>query len=202
MSGSQSGSSAEAEAGLSCGGDKTPPMKTPLLCLRRKAGACQTDIDGELQVAGNGVAQRVNKLNVMEDKIKRREANQRKSWAHLEAVRRYAVDFTNLVEGHEEMLAELPWLMKHGGALTDRPISMNLQASKLSQQLMTVTQRAVTAEKAIQALEAERTFSECGRPLPGEAGEHLRGILRLPHLLAQKKQARKKEPVWENIFWI
>ena len=157
VSGSQSGGSAEAEAGVSCGGDKTPPMKTLLLCLRRKAGACQTDINGELQVTGNRVAQWVNKLNVMEDKIKRREANQKKSRAHLEVVRRYAVDFTNLVEGHEEMLAELPWLMKQGRALTDRPISMNLQASKLTQQLMTVTQRAVTTEKAIQALEEERS---------------------------------------------
>ena len=55
------------------------------------------------------MAQWVNKLDVMEDKIKKREANLKKFGAHPEAARRYAVDFTNPVEWHEEIIAELPW---------------------------------------------------------------------------------------------
>ncbi len=75
----------------------------------------------------------------MEDKIKNREANLKKLHSHLEAAKRYLVDFTNLVEWHEEMLAELPWRAKHGCTIMDRQIAGNMGASKLTQRLMVVT---------------------------------------------------------------
>ncbi len=59
------------------------------------------------------------------------------------------VDFTNPLEWHEEMLAELPWRVKHFRTLRNRQITMNLKTLKLTQQLMVVIQRAVTSEKAI-----------------------------------------------------
>ncbi len=55
------------------------------------------------------------------------------------------------------MLAKLPWKAKNGRTITDKQIAGNIQASKLTQRLMSVTQRAVTAEKSLQVLNAKRS---------------------------------------------
>ncbi len=49
--------------------------ETTPLCLRTKAVTSRSDISGEWIVTGSEVAQWVNKLNVMEDKIKKQETN-------------------------------------------------------------------------------------------------------------------------------
>ncbi len=85
-SGSLSLGNAEAEVGAAC--KKTPPIKTPPLCLRRKEGTCRGDTSGDWLVAGNEVAQWVNNLDIIEDKIKYREANLKKFWSHCEAAKR------------------------------------------------------------------------------------------------------------------
>ncbi len=56
---------------------------------------------------------------------------------------------------HGEMIAELPWPVWHGRALADRRVAVNVEVQKLTQRLMTVTQRAVMAEQAVRGLEAE-----------------------------------------------
>ncbi len=83
-------------------------------------------------VAGSEVAQWVNRLDVMEEKIKKREINLKKIRAHLAAAGRCMVDFTNPVEWHEQMIAELSWPMRHGRALSDRQVTVNVEAQTLS----------------------------------------------------------------------
>ncbi len=53
----------------------------------------------------------------MEDNIKRREENLNKFWAHMETEKRYAVDYTNPVKWHDEMLAKVPWKVTHNAPL-------------------------------------------------------------------------------------
>ncbi len=103
------------------------------------------------------VAQWVNQLQVMEEKIMQREGNLRKFRGLLNEARKYAVDFRNPVEWHEEMLAEFPWKSRHSRAMTDRQIVTSVQPEKLTQRLMTVTRRAVFVEQATRHLERERS---------------------------------------------
>ncbi len=147
-------------------------MKVSLLCLRRKEETSPTD--DEWVVSGSEGAQWVNKLDIMEDKIKKWDANL-KFWADLEVARQYSVDFTNPVEWYEEIIAELPWKVRHGRALADQQVATNLEAATLTQRLMTVTHRAVTLEKAIRALEAER--SALFASMDGRCLEKLESIL-------------------------
>ena len=100
----------------------------------------ETRVSSEWITEKSEIAQWVTKLNIMEDKIKKHKANLKKFRAHLEAVKRYSVDFTNPVEWHKEMLARLPWRAKHRRAMTERQIAGNVEASKLTQRLMAVTQ--------------------------------------------------------------
>ncbi len=107
------------------------------LSLKRKADA-KSNVSTEWEItAGSEVAQWLTKLDVMEEKIKKRETCLKKFRAHLEAAKKYSVDFTNPVEWHEEMLTELPWKARHVHALTDRQIARNLEPEKLTQRLMT-----------------------------------------------------------------
>ncbi len=113
--------------------------------------------DDSWMVAGSEVAQWVNKLDVMEEKIKQREVNLKRMRAHLAAAGRCMVDFTNPVEWHEQMIAELPWPVRHGRALSDRQVAVNVEAQTLTQRLMAVTQQAVKSEAIMRQLEAERS---------------------------------------------
>ncbi len=83
-------------------------------------------------LAGSEVAQWVNRLDVMEAKIKAREVNLKKMRAHLAAAKRCMVDFTDPVEWHEQMIAEIPWPVRHGRALSDRQVAVNIEAQTLS----------------------------------------------------------------------
>ncbi len=103
-------------------------MKVPLLCLRRKVKEGAPRNDDHWLVAGTEVAQWVNKLNVMEDKIKMREAYLKKFQTHLGAAKRYSVDFTDPVMWLEQMIAKLPWPVRHGRALADRKVAVNVEA--------------------------------------------------------------------------
>ena len=97
-------------------------------------------------VAGHEVVQWVNKLEVMEDKIRKRETNLKRVRGHLEAAKRYMTDFTNPVECHEQMITEIPWTVRPGRTLSDRQVAVNEQAQMLTQRLMSVTRQAVQAE--------------------------------------------------------
>ena len=149
---------------------------------RQKAIREPRNDDGWL-VAKSKVAQWVNKLNVMEDK---REVNLKKFWVHLAAARKYAVDFTNLVELHKEMIAELPWPVRHGRALSDR----QGRSERPSADADSASDGGHSEGGAIrgggQAAQGrkEPAFCKCAKPLPREIGEHPRGILRLSHLRA------------------
>ena len=153
-SGLPSAGSAKAEAAC---GDQTPtPRAAPSRLQRQKSTGDPRNNDSWL-VAKNEVAQWVSKLDIMEDKIKKREANFKKFRAHLEAARKYAVDFTNPVKWHKEMVAELPWPVRHGCALSDRQVAVNVQAHTLTKHLMAVTQQVVQSEAVVRQLEAERS---------------------------------------------
>ena len=73
----------------------------------------------------------------MEDKIKKRETNLKRVRGHLKAAKRYMTDFTNPMEWHEQMIAEIPWPVRHGRALSNRQVTVNVQAQTLTQRLMT-----------------------------------------------------------------
>ncbi len=103
------------------------------------------------------VAQWVNQMQVMEDKIRQREGNLRKFRGLLNKAKKYTVDFCNPVEWHEEMLAEFPWKSRHSRAMTDHQIATSVQPEKLTQRLMTVSRRAVSVERATRHLERERS---------------------------------------------
>ena len=90
-------------------------------------------------VAGSEVAQWVNRLDVMEAKTKAREVNLKKMRAHLAAAKRCMVDLTDPVEWHEQMIVEIPWPVRHGRALSDRKVAVNVKARTLTQRLMAVT---------------------------------------------------------------
>ncbi len=47
--------------------------------------------------------------------------------------------------------------MRHGRALSDRQVAVNVQAQMLTQRLMSVTQQAVKSEAVMRQLEAERS---------------------------------------------
>ena len=92
-SGSPSSGTVEGGAKPSCNhGIVTVPMKTPLIHLRRKERA---DPEGEFLVAGSAVAQWVNKIDITEERLKRQEDYLKKFRAHLDAAKKYLVDFTN-----------------------------------------------------------------------------------------------------------
>ncbi len=91
------------------------------------------------------------------EEIKKREINLKKMRAHLAAEGRCMVDLTNPVEWHEQMIAELPWPVRHGRALLDRQVAVNVEAQKLTQRLMSVTQQTVKSEAVMRQLEAERS---------------------------------------------
>ena len=78
---------------------------------------------------------------------------------HLEAAKRYLTDFTNPVEWHEQMITEITWPVRHGRALSDRQVAVDVQAQTLTltQHVMTVTQWAEQAEAVMRQLEAERS---------------------------------------------
>ncbi len=65
------------------------------------------------------------------------------------------MDFSNPVEWHEQMIAELPWPVRYGRALSDRQVAVNVEAQ--TQRLMSVTQQAVKSEAVMRQLEAERS---------------------------------------------
>ncbi len=67
------------------------------------------------------------------------------------------VDFTNPVKRYKQMIAELPWPVRHGRALSDWQVAMNVEAQTLTQRLMSVTQQAVKSEAMMRQLEAERS---------------------------------------------
>ncbi len=106
-------------------------------------------------VASSEVAQWVNRLDVMEEKIKKREINLKKMRAHLATAGRCMVDFTNPVEWHEQMIAERPWPVRHGRVLSDRQVAVNVEAQTLIQRLMSVTQQAVKSEAVMRQLKVE-----------------------------------------------
>ncbi len=126
-------------------------------------------------VAGSEAAQWVNRLDVMEAKIKAREDNLKKMRAHLAAATRCMVDFTNPVEWHEQLIAEFPWPVRHGRALSDRQVAVNVEAQTLTQRLMAVTQQAVKSETVMRHLESAR--SELFESVEGRCLEKLESIL-------------------------
>ncbi len=125
--------------------------------LLRQQAAGDPRNDDAWMVAGSEVAQWVNRLDVIKDKIKQREVNLKRMRAHLVAAGRCMVDFTNPVEWHRQMIAELPWPVRHGRALSDRQVAVNVQAQTLTQHLLSVTQQAVKSEAVMRQLEAERS---------------------------------------------
>ncbi len=124
--------------------------------LRQQAAGTPRN-DDAWAVAGSKVVQWVTKLEVMEAKIKAREVNLKKIRAHLAAAKRCMVDFTDPVQWHEQMIAEIPWPVRHGRALSDRQVAVNVEAQTLTQRLMAVTQQAVKAETVMRHLESERS---------------------------------------------
>ncbi len=108
-------------------------------------------------VSETEVAQWIGLLQIMEAKIKVREGNLKKFRALIAEAKKYAVDFRNPIEWHEEMLAEFPWKARHGRAMTDRQIATSVQPEKLTQRLMAVTRRAVILEQSVRRLERERS---------------------------------------------
>ena len=125
--------------------------------LLRQQAAGEPRNDDSWMVAGSEVAQWVNRLDVMEEKIKKRETNLKRMRAHLAAAGRCIVDFSNPVEWHEQMIAELPWPVRYGRALSDRQVAVNVEAQTLTQRLMSVTQQAVKSEAVMRQREAERS---------------------------------------------
>ncbi len=91
------------------------------------------------------------------EEIKKREINLKKMRAHLAAAGRCMVDLTNPVKWHEQMIAELPWPVRHRCALLDRQVAVNVEAQMLTQRMMSVTQQAVKSEAVMRQLEAERS---------------------------------------------
>ncbi len=77
--------------------NRTPQADASSRCLIRQRAAVEPRNDDAWLVAGHKVVQWVNRLEVIEDKIKKREANLKRLRAHLEAAKRYMVDFTNPV---------------------------------------------------------------------------------------------------------
>ena len=125
--------------------------------LVRQQAAGEPRNDDAWLVAGHKVVQWVNKLEVMEDKIKKRETNLKRVRGHLKATKRYMTDFTNPVEWHEQMIAEIPWPVRDGRTLSDRQVAVNVQAQTLTQRLMAVTRQAVQADAVMRQLEVERS---------------------------------------------
>ncbi len=85
-------------------------------------------VDGGGQRGGPGG----NRLDVMEAKIKARKVNLKKMRVHLAATKRCMVDFTDPVEWHEQMIAEIPWPVQHRRALSDRQVAVNVEAQTLT----------------------------------------------------------------------
>ncbi len=148
--------SAGVEAEAACE-HRTPAAVAASRRLVRQQAAGEPRNDDAWLVAGHEVVQWVNKLEVMEDKIKKRETNLKRVLGHLEAAKRYMTDFTNPVEWHEQMIAEIPLPVRQGRALSDRQVAVNVQAQTLTQRLMAVTAQAVQAEAVMRQLEVERS---------------------------------------------
>ncbi len=89
----------------SCEGHSAQAVASRRLIRQQAAGKPRND--DAWMVAGNEVVQWVNRLDVMEEKIKKREVNLKKMRVHLAAPGRCMVDFTNPVGWHKQMIAEL-----------------------------------------------------------------------------------------------
>ncbi len=144
-----------AKVAPACEGHSAQAVASRRLIRQQAAGEPRNN--DAWMVAGNEVVQWVNRLDAMEEKIKKREVNLKKMRAHLAAAGRCMVDFTNPVEWHEQMIVELPWPVRHGRALRDRQVAVNVQAQTLTQRLMSVTQQVVKSEAVMRQLEAERS---------------------------------------------
>ncbi len=118
------------KVGPACKGHSAHVVASRRLLRQQAAGTLRSD--DSWMVAGSEVAQGVNRLDVMEAKIKARKVNLKKMRVHLAAAKRCMVDFTDPVEWHEQMIAEIPWPVRHRRALSDQQVAVNVEAQTLT----------------------------------------------------------------------